>query len=173
MDHSTPVLEAPVDATVAAGTGYNEAKWIVEKVLETASSKTALRAASIRLGQITGTSAGAWKETEWLPSMIKSSVYLGCLPTFDQVSQVHYTVIQRPSNETGTGDLVDPCRRRCEGCLRDAKHKRAIPSPRPPAPCIMVGGHGSASETAWTSSRLVSEMVRHAKEEWGRTRCRW
>ena len=87
MDHSTPVPEAPVDATIAVGTGYNEAKWIVEKLLESASSQTTLRTASIRLGQITGTSAGAWKETEWLPSMIKSSVYLGCLPTFDQVSR--------------------------------------------------------------------------------------
>ena len=107
-DHSKPVAEVAVDPSVAVGSGYNAAKWVVENLLETATSQTPLRAASIRLGQITGTSTGAWKATEWLPSMVKSSVYLGCLPTFDQVS-VNSTVIVNSAHEAILGDLMDPC----------------------------------------------------------------
>ncbi|KAF7795914.1 hypothetical protein EIP86_007081 [Pleurotus ostreatoroseus] len=84
LDHSKPALEEAVDLSVAVGTGYSESKLVSEKLLAVAAEQTALRTAVIRLGQITGTSAGAWKSAEWLPSLVKSSVYLGCLPELDK-----------------------------------------------------------------------------------------
>ena len=69
----------------AAGMGYAEAKWVAEQMLQAAAKQTSLHAVSIRLGQITGTTAGAWKTTEWLPALVKSSVYLGYLPALPHV----------------------------------------------------------------------------------------
>ena len=74
-----------MDPHIAAGMGYAEAKWVAERMLEVAGKHTPLRAVSIRLGQITGTTAGAWKTTEWLPALVKSSVYLSHFPAIPQV----------------------------------------------------------------------------------------
>ncbi|EGN97840.1 hypothetical protein SERLA73DRAFT_109083 [Serpula lacrymans var. lacrymans S7.3] len=76
--------ELPVDCTSAVGSGYSESKWVSEKVLTNAAAETSLRPIIIRLGQISGGVNGFWKEKEWLPSMIRSSIYLKCLPVLDQ-----------------------------------------------------------------------------------------
>ncbi len=65
---------------VAAGMGYSESKWVAEKILEIASRNTTLRPITVRVGQLSGGLNGAWNVKEWLPSMIRSSVSLGCLP---------------------------------------------------------------------------------------------
>ena len=80
--------EKAVDATSAVGMGYSESKWVAERLLELASSQTSLHAVAIRVGQISGTSAGAWKSAEWFPSMVKSSMYLGSIPSADKVSNL-------------------------------------------------------------------------------------
>ena len=40
----------------------------------------------IRIGQVRGGVNGAWKLSEWLPSMIRASAALGCLPQGQGVS---------------------------------------------------------------------------------------
>ncbi|KAI0759162.1 hypothetical protein BC629DRAFT_1584384 [Irpex lacteus] len=65
VDHSRPIKEKFVDASVAVGTGYSESKWICEQLLALASQKTALPSISVRAGQIAGSENGAWNVHEW------------------------------------------------------------------------------------------------------------
>ena len=85
IDVSKPVEEKPLDAHVAAGTGYSESKWVSESILSIASKETGLPTVSVRVGQMTGSVSGAWNAQEWMPSLLKSSVYLGCIPVLDKV----------------------------------------------------------------------------------------
>ncbi|KAL5513471.1 hypothetical protein ACEPAH_3870 [Sanghuangporus vaninii] len=79
-----PVPEKYVDFAAAEGNGYSESKWVCEKLLEIASSRTSLRPITVRIGQLSGmTNGGFWNQKEWMPALIKSSVYLGCLPNLD------------------------------------------------------------------------------------------
>ena len=39
----------------------------------------------VRCGQMSGGISGAWNEHEWFPSLVKSSVTLGKLPSIDSV----------------------------------------------------------------------------------------
>ncbi|CAL1710450.1 unnamed protein product [Somion occarium] len=79
------LTETLVPPESAAGSGYSEAKWVCEKLASLAAEKTTLRPVIVRIGQIAGSASGAWKPTEWVPSMIRSSVYVGALPTEDKV----------------------------------------------------------------------------------------
>jgi thioester reductase-like protein len=60
-------------------------------LLERASEETLnwgkpLCAVAVRLGQVTGTSGnGAWNTAEYIPILLKSSIYMGCLPEMDAV----------------------------------------------------------------------------------------
>jgi len=81
-----PVKEIPIGPEVAAGSGYSESKWVSEKLLEVAAAETPLKPTITRVGQICGGANGFWNDKEWLPSLIRSSVYLKCLPSGEQVS---------------------------------------------------------------------------------------
>ena len=70
----------------AVGIGYGESKWVSEMILRHASQNTSLSTTVVRCGQMTGGISGAWNEHEWFPSLVKSSVALGKLPTIDSVS---------------------------------------------------------------------------------------
>lgn len=68
------------------GTGYSESKWVVERLLQVVTAKTSVRPVSVRIGQLSGSEAnGAWNHDDWLPSLVKSSVYLKCMPTMNKV----------------------------------------------------------------------------------------
>ena len=69
----------------ALGSGYGESKWVSEQILKNAAEATSLHTISVRVGQLTGATSGAWKVTEWFPSLVCSSVYLKCLPDVDKV----------------------------------------------------------------------------------------
>ncbi|KAB5591027.1 L-aminoadipate-semialdehyde dehydrogenase [Ceratobasidium theobromae] len=64
----------------AKSIGYAQSKLVTEKLLE--SAKTAgLETCIVRLGQLTGDAkGGAWTVSDWVPSLIRSSVSVGCLP---------------------------------------------------------------------------------------------
>ena len=79
------IPEEFVDADVAVGTGYSESKWVGEQILAIASRDTPLSTVSFRVGQIAGSDNGAWNVHEWVPSLIKSSIHLGCVPMFSAV----------------------------------------------------------------------------------------
>lgn len=65
-----------------ASPGYGRAKAVASLVLDAGGQASAVPCASIRLGQIAGpkTAQGQWNAAEFVPSLIKSSVYLGVLP---------------------------------------------------------------------------------------------
>ncbi|GAB1517058.1 hypothetical protein RhiTH_000101 [Rhizoctonia solani] len=73
--------EAPVTLEDGATSiGYGQSKLVAEKLLESA-SRVGLRTCIIRLGQLTGDAiSGSWSTTDWVPSLVGSSVSIGCLP---------------------------------------------------------------------------------------------
>jgi thioester reductase-like protein len=88
-----PVKEGPVGPESAVGTGYGESKWVSERLLEVAFANTALNPIVIRVGQICGGPNGFWNEKEWLPSLIRSSVQIKCLPSSEQVNSIGRVII--------------------------------------------------------------------------------
>lgn len=65
---------------VATGFGYGESKFVTEKMLESAQS-SGLETCVVRLGQLTGDKqSGSWSPTDWVPSIVASSLSVGCLP---------------------------------------------------------------------------------------------
>lgn len=85
------VLDLPLpellveDPAVAVGQGYHESKWVSENLIYRAISQSTLSATIARIGQLTGSINGAWKVKEWFPLMLKSSQFLGCLPTDERM----------------------------------------------------------------------------------------
>ena len=82
-DGHTLLPEAPIDDHGSAQkTGYAESKNVAERMLGIASEKSGVPVSILRIGQVAGpvTTAGVWKETEWLPSLLKTSKSLGILP---------------------------------------------------------------------------------------------
>ncbi|KAJ6500294.1 hypothetical protein DFH09DRAFT_944969 [Mycena vulgaris] len=68
------------DAKTSAGLGYGESKWVTEQMLESAGQKTALNPVVVRPGQLSGGVGGAWKTSEWFPTLLRASQLLGNLP---------------------------------------------------------------------------------------------
>ena len=79
-----PIKEAPVDPACAVGNGYTQSKWVNEELLSIASKETPLQHVSVRVGQVTGGTTGAWNRAEWFPTLVKSGQYLGSLPNIDK-----------------------------------------------------------------------------------------
>ena len=77
----SPVPEAPFDDPAAPlGSGYSEAKWVAERILQNVHARTAVHTVVVRLGQVTGDKLGYWNESEWFPALIKSAQHQRCLP---------------------------------------------------------------------------------------------
>ncbi|KAF7798676.1 hypothetical protein EIP86_009900 [Pleurotus ostreatoroseus] len=84
LDCSISAREEPITPEVAAGSGYTESKWVIEKLLQEVATRTPLRPVSIRIGQLCGSKSGYWNEAEWFPSLVKSSVFLKSFPEMDK-----------------------------------------------------------------------------------------
>ncbi|KAJ7045248.1 putative aminoadipate reductase [Mycena alexandri] len=70
--------ELQLDADVAVGNGYGESKYVSERIL----ALSGLDATSFRIGQVSGSeSNGAWSTTDWVPTIVKSSIALGNFPS--------------------------------------------------------------------------------------------
>ena len=77
------------DPEVTAPFGYPEAKWVCEQILLRSAHlhNSQLQPIIVRVGQLTGsTTAASWSSTEHIPSILKSSQYLGALPDIGGVS---------------------------------------------------------------------------------------
>ncbi|TVY56661.1 Non-canonical non-ribosomal peptide synthetase FUB8 [Lachnellula cervina] len=72
-----------LDVSAPIAMGYAESKYICERLLNYASQKFPLNTAIARVGQVAGpvNTSGIWNKSEWLPSLVLSSFYLGCIPT--------------------------------------------------------------------------------------------
>ncbi|CAK7224033.1 putative NRPS-like protein biosynthetic cluster [Sporothrix bragantina] len=110
------------DYRLALGMGYGESKHVSEKILEVATLRSGLHATILRVGQISGPLAedgGQWNPTEWLPSLVKSSLTLGCLPDsmntiewipVDALAGIVRDLVQHDYAESSSGvyNLVNP-----------------------------------------------------------------
>ncbi|KIJ36598.1 hypothetical protein M422DRAFT_260946 [Sphaerobolus stellatus SS14] len=81
----TTIIEEDIleDPSPALGTGYSESKWVAERILLSVAEVLAFRPIIIRVGQLVGSKCNVWKTTEWMPALVKSSVYLGQLPSVE------------------------------------------------------------------------------------------
>lgn len=83
---TTPSLLIPEgiisDLSTPAPMGYGESKYISERLLDYAARKLQISAAAARVGQIAGTAENprGWSRSEWFPSLVISSRFLGALP---------------------------------------------------------------------------------------------
>ncbi|KAI0804539.1 hypothetical protein BC629DRAFT_1590800 [Irpex lacteus] len=84
VDLTQSQRETFVDAKIAVGNPYGEFLWCSEQLLALASRTTSLSATTVRTGQIVGQERGAWDLYGWVPSLIKSSINLGCIPMFSE-----------------------------------------------------------------------------------------
>ena len=76
-----PIPEMPIDDPASPfGSGYAEAKWITEHMLQNVTARSGLHTVVIRLGQVAGDRVGYWSEKEWFPALVKSSLSTRCLP---------------------------------------------------------------------------------------------
>ncbi|KAJ7688597.1 hypothetical protein B0H17DRAFT_1160269 [Mycena rosella] len=70
--------ELQLDADVAIGNGYGESKYVSERIL----AASGLQATSFRIGQVCGAASnGAWSTTDWVPTIVKSSITMGSFPS--------------------------------------------------------------------------------------------
>ncbi|KAI0008847.1 hypothetical protein F4779DRAFT_418501 [Xylariaceae sp. FL0662B] len=71
------------DWRIPQAMGYAQAKFVAERLLDTAAKEAGVAATICRFGQIAGptTAAGIWPRKEWLPRLIASSKYLRKLPS--------------------------------------------------------------------------------------------
>ncbi|THH28009.1 hypothetical protein EUX98_g6169 [Antrodiella citrinella] len=112
--HPGAIPEGPIPPESAVTNGYAESKWVIERMLQVAQEYTPLHPVSVRIGQITGGAVGAWNKTEWFPALLKSSQYLGCLPTFDKdiswvpVDSMAQAVIEMRNSPEAMLHLVHP-----------------------------------------------------------------
>lgn len=78
------VPEAPVaDFNAALGIGYAESKLVAEHILDRAATQLQIPVSILRVGQISGSTRlgdAAWAESEWIPSMLRTSRSIGLIP---------------------------------------------------------------------------------------------
>ena len=78
------VPEVPLEDWRTAKMGYGQSKLVSERILAKASEACGLHATIIRVGQVSGPiergGKGSWNKQEWLPSLVRSSGYLGIVP---------------------------------------------------------------------------------------------
>lgn len=99
------VPEERVPISSVLPTGYGDAKYVCERMLEATLDRypRRFRAAAVRLGQIAGSSVnGYWNPTEHISFLVKSSQTLGALPDFVQGSTLGWTPVDKVA-----GILVD------------------------------------------------------------------
>ncbi|KAK5019019.1 putative NRPS-like protein biosynthetic cluster [Cryomyces antarcticus] len=70
------------DYSVAQSQGYGESKHVAERILQNAAERCVTPVTILRVGQIAGPlhGAGSWNESEWLPSLVRTSKELGLIP---------------------------------------------------------------------------------------------
>ena len=80
---SDPASEDPnIPPEYAAGSGYPESKWVAEQLFRRAAVQTGLRTTSARVCQVSGDQrTGGWNTSEWVPTLVRTSQRLGCLPS--------------------------------------------------------------------------------------------
>ncbi|KAF9803969.1 hypothetical protein IEO21_09507 [Rhodonia placenta] len=108
--------EGPSEPDLAVGTGYAESKWVSEQILYAAAYKASLNALVVRVGQVCGGLNGAWNAHEWFPTLVQSTLELGCFPDDDkgvnwiplEIAAGAIADFRHAANPTHTVHLVHP-----------------------------------------------------------------
>ena len=96
---SIVVPEKPVDdPRIPLPIGYAEAKWVCEKVMESAHKNLHdIEPVILRIGQLTGSSTtGYWSPKEHFPTLVEASRTIGAMPDLQGVSFFHTVHIRSP-----------------------------------------------------------------------------
>ncbi|KAB8225904.1 hypothetical protein BDV33DRAFT_187225 [Aspergillus novoparasiticus] len=77
-----PVTEKALPDLSLATMGYSQSKLVSSTILDHATKVSGVPSVIVRVGQVAGPRGkkGKWNSQEWLPSLVRSSVYLGVLP---------------------------------------------------------------------------------------------
>ncbi|CAE6440754.1 unnamed protein product [Rhizoctonia solani] len=136
----------------ATSIGYGQSKLVTEKLLESARN-SGLPTCTVRLGQLTGdVKSGSWSTTDWVPSLIGSSVSIGCLP--GAVGTVSWLPL-----DVAAHSVIDTC------ANRDKDLPLVIHTSHPrPVPWMHIMDAFSASLASRTNSQLP--IVRF--DEWNK-----
>ncbi|KAI0384450.1 putative NRPS-like enzyme [Hypomontagnella monticulosa] len=118
-----PAPEAVLESLdTPSANGYSQSKFISERLCDTAARHLGVPVAIARVGQVAGAirQVGMWNRSEWLPSLVISSLHLGCLPDslgplFSEIDWVPSDLLadtlvdlaNYPSSEVGTGSGAD------------------------------------------------------------------
>ncbi|KAJ5930540.1 acetyl-CoA synthetase-like protein [Penicillium verhagenii] len=81
---STPIPEQSLsDFSQASQMGYGQSKLAASLILDAGANQSSVPRNVVRVGQVAGPRAeqGQWNPREWLPSIIRSSLFLGLLPS--------------------------------------------------------------------------------------------
>ena len=91
MDQKSPLVpEIPIDEPrVPLPIGYAEAKWVCEKIIESAFHRVEdVEATILRIGQLSGSkSTGFWSPKEHFPTLVRASQAIGAFPSLQGVSR--------------------------------------------------------------------------------------
>ncbi|EGN93606.1 hypothetical protein SERLA73DRAFT_97544 [Serpula lacrymans var. lacrymans S7.3] len=83
---TSAVPEIPmIDPCIDLQTNYIKSKWVAERLFQIAGEKSLLRTNVIRVGLLSGGLNGFWDTSHWLPALVQSSSYVGCLPEGDEM----------------------------------------------------------------------------------------
>ncbi len=134
------VPETGLEDWRTAKMGYGQSKLVAERVCVKAAEECGLTSTVVRVGQVAGPVErglkGQWTKGEWLPSLIRSSAYLGVVPEtlgpMEEVDWVPVDVLGR-----AIGELV-------VNAAEDEDNQKGFERPRPNFPWFEErsgGGH--------------------------------
>ena len=100
--------------------GYAEAKWVCEKLIQSAFEHLKeLEPTIIRIGQVSGSqSTGFWSAKEHIPALIKASQSIGAIPDLQGVS-FECGMLQVDCADCDLVTILDPGRPSCPGRFGD------------------------------------------------------
>ena len=118
ITHSSVVPEIPMDdPRTSLPIGYAEAKWVCEKVMESAHMYSSeLEPIILRIGQLSGSEAtGYWSSKEHFPALVKASRAIGAMPDLQGVS-VKFFAFRHSAAHSDLVAIVDSSRSSCASC---------------------------------------------------------
>lgn len=138
------VPETPMDdPEIPLPIGYAEAKWVCEKLMQSAFEYLGeLEPAIIRIGQVSGSqSTGFWSSKEHIPALIKASQAIGAMPDLRGVSP-ECSMLQIYVADRNLVTVMDSGRQSCSSCYgynARIPAARARLSPRESNKTILAG----------------------------------
>ncbi|THU95611.1 hypothetical protein K435DRAFT_859397 [Dendrothele bispora CBS 962.96] len=107
------IQDMPIE--VGDESGYLQSKWVCEQIIEHIVETAKLPALIIRIGQLSGgPPTGMWRTFQWFPTLVKSALFVKCLPDGDgsaswlPVSMAASAIVDMYATTKGMVHLVHP-----------------------------------------------------------------